>query len=135
MARSNRWCRSSGGTRALDFPAFEANAARPRISRVSFATKVDQMSENNFAIAGRRNFFSTLGVGGLAFALAKTAQGSSVGPLTPAERRNRAFEVRLDQAVGNRDSTPLNDQLTNGDEETLVNKIGTYTKGLPHNAD
>jgi hypothetical protein len=65
----------------------------------------------------------------------KSAQveASEVGPLTPAQRRNQAFRVRFEAALAQR-NLPIPDHPTNGDEERFSNKIGTYSKGLPHNS-
>jgi hypothetical protein len=85
--------------------------------------------------AGRRDFFSAIGVGGIGLALAKTAGALTTGPLNASQRREVALQIRQEQAIANRNSAPLTDQETNGDEESLVNKIGSYTKGLRHNAE
>ncbi|MGE0822692.1 MAG: vanadium-dependent haloperoxidase [Candidatus Binatia bacterium] len=61
------------------------------------------------------------------------AHAESIGPDKPKKRRRRAFEVRRDAAKFQRD-LPLPDHQTNGDKEFFVNKIGSYSKALPHNS-
>ncbi len=51
----------------------------------------------------------------------------------PKSRAERAFQVRYDNAMYHRKLTPMT-QRANGDEERYPNRIGSYTKGLPHNA-
>jgi hypothetical protein len=48
------------------------------------------------------------------------------------DRRTRAFEVRLECALQERDVSPPN-QVSNGDEGLYFNKLGNFSKGLPHN--
>jgi membrane-associated phospholipid phosphatase len=47
-------------------------------------------------------------------------------------RAQRAYQFRLDSAKYNL-GLKLPDQLTNGDEQRYPSRIGSYTKGLPHN--
>lgn len=51
----------------------------------------------------------------------------------PKSRAERAFQVRYDNALYHRRLTPMT-QRANGDEDLYPNRIGNYTKGLPHNA-
>jgi hypothetical protein len=87
--------------------------------------------------ATRREFVSVLGaLGGIGLAaLARNAQAATLSPLNPNQRRNRAFQIRHDQAQDNRGAVDPAVQPTNGDEEALLNRIGNYSKGLPHNSD
>ncbi len=48
-------------------------------------------------------------------------------------RRERAFQIRLSTAIAERD-VPVSPQVDNGDELLYSNKIGNYSKGLPHNS-
>ena len=64
------------------------------------------------------------------------AAGSSSAAQTRAEasRADQAYQIRIDAAQFERDvpaATPLN----NGDEERYPNRIGNFSKGLPHNAN
>jgi hypothetical protein len=52
-------------------------------------------------------------------------------PLTPSERRRRAFTIRREAAIFWRDAS-ANASVGNGDEELYSNRIASYTKGLPH---
>ncbi len=55
-----------------------------------------------------------------------------LGPLTPAERREQAFQIRVQTASAYR-TTPIPAQRDNNDEERFPNRIGSFSKGLPHN--
>ena len=48
-------------------------------------------------------------------------------------RRERAFQVRLNTAIAERD-VPVPPQVDNGDEGLYPTRIGNYSKGLPHNS-
>lgn len=84
------------------------------------------------SISSRRAFVVAASAGGLGVLVAKQAQAITEGPLNPTQRRDRAFQIRSDRATANRNATNLTVQPTNGDEEQLANKIGNFTKGLPH---
>ena len=55
-----------------------------------------------------------------------------IGPLTPEQRRIEAFEKRIQSALFQKNLI-LQGQRCNGDEILYANKIGNYTKALPHN--
>jgi hypothetical protein len=57
---------------------------------------------------------------------------AEVGPIGGKKRAKKAFNVRVDAAQFERDF-PIASHPANGDEELYPNKIGTYSKGLPHN--
>jgi len=65
---------------------------------------------------------------GVAAASAQSPQASNEG-----QREHRAFRIRVDAAILERDA-PQPDHATNGDEEQFATKIGNYSKGLPHNS-
>ncbi|PAB60187.1 phosphoesterase [Anaeromicrobium sediminis] len=54
------------------------------------------------------------------------------GPLTPLQRREEAFEIRENAAQFQKD-LPLPNHPCNGDENLYANKIGNFSKTLPHN--
>lgn len=56
---------------------------------------------------------------------------ANLTPINAAERRNRAFILRRDAAIFERD-LPHTPSVSNGDEELYPNRIANYTKGLPH---
>ncbi len=63
-------------------------------------------------------------------------RAAEVGPLAPNQRRNRADQVRRNMSQLNKEATPP--QLvhpTNNDEDLYPNKLGNYSKGLPHQAN
>ena len=95
----------------------------------------ETQAESDVRLSNRRGFVTALGAGGLGLLLVKDAQAVTVGPLNPTQRRDRAFQIRSDQATANRNAAPTSVQPTNGDEEQLANKIGSYSKGLPHDAN
>ena len=86
----------------------------------------------------RRTFLSFLGTAPTltAFAgaglLSSTSAFADTGPLNASQRRHRAFVLRRDAAIFQRDAPPT-PSLSNGDEDAYVNRIASYTKGLPHN--
>src|SRR6516165_2162800 len=57
---------------------------------------------------------------------------ADTGPLNASQRRHRAFVLRRDAAIFQRDVRPT-PSVSNGDEEAYANRIASYTKGLPHN--
>ncbi|WP_374718694.1 vanadium-dependent haloperoxidase [Parageobacillus toebii] len=59
-------------------------------------------------------------------------KSGEIGPITPKVRRREAFRIRREAALFQRDHC-LPDHLCNGDEDLFPNKIGNFSKGLPHN--
>jgi hypothetical protein len=57
---------------------------------------------------------------------------ADANPLDAAERRHRAFVIRRDAAILQRD-TPEDPSIANSDEQTYPNRIGSFSKALPHN--
>jgi len=57
---------------------------------------------------------------------------SEIGPATAQKRLKEAFEVRQEAALFQKD-LPLPGHPCNGDENLYPNKIGNFSKGLPHN--
>ncbi len=55
-----------------------------------------------------------------------------IGPASARKRRQEAFQVRQDAALFQK-NLPLPDHPCNGDEDIYSNKIGNYSRGLPHN--
>ncbi len=96
----------------------------------------------------RRKFLGTAGAGVAATLAAgavgfeplfgspkATARASAVGT-SGNTRRNRAFNKRQQMAVDNKNATGPNLQhATNPDDDLYADKRGSYSKGLPHNAD
>lgn len=56
-----------------------------------------------------------------------------IGPLDSDKRNEKAYKVRY-RAAQFQMKTPLVEHLCNGDESLFSNKIGNYSKGLPHNS-
>ncbi len=63
----------------------------------------------------------------------KSSQAQASNPINPGERRRQSFKVRRDQAAFQRD-LPLPRNLVNGDETAFANRLGSYSKALPHNS-
>ena len=61
------------------------------------------------------------------------AQSPAAGGSSGKVRKELAFRVRLNAAQENK-NVPLVPHPTNGDEEAYPDKIGSFSKGLPHNA-
>src|SRR5262245_22352209 len=62
----------------------------------------------------------------------KEADAAEVGPESPQQRRNHAYEVRHEAALSHKNLS-LPDQPTNGDEVIYPNRIGSYSKDLTTN--
>jgi hypothetical protein len=103
-------------------------------------TNVDHSTRNHSG-PSRRGFLGCLGVSpgvaGLAGAsllamLKAPSAFANLTPVNPRERRQRAFAIRRDAAIFQRDvlDTP---SISNGDEDMYSNRIANYSKGLPHN--
>ena len=56
-----------------------------------------------------------------------------IEPINDQQRRNQAYQVRHQTAVAEK-NIPLPPHPTNGDEDLYTNKIGNYSKALPHNS-
>jgi hypothetical protein len=61
------------------------------------------------------------------------AEAAEVGPLSGAVRRDQAYHIRHKAAVFQH-HLPVPGHPSNGDEALFSNKIGNYSKGLPHNS-
>ncbi len=91
--------------------------------------------------ASRRKFLSYLGAApsltafggaGLLSTFEAPSLLAATGPLDAAQRRHRAFAIRRDAAILQRDR-PEQVSTSNGDEQLYANRIASFTKGLPHN--
>jgi len=76
--------------------------------------------------------------GGVAGAIVGTAlnprlEAAAIGPLGGQQRRQRAFDIRVEAAQLAYD-VPQPAHPCNGDEELYPNRIGNYSKGLLHNS-
>jgi hypothetical protein len=87
----------------------------------------------------RRGFLSCLGlssgltgIAGAGLLGVLEAPGVRADTTRLSERRRRAFELRRDAALIQRDY-PEDPPAYNGDEFVYPNRIGNYSKGLPHN--
>src|SRR6267143_1453855 len=81
----------------------------------------------------RRTFFGTVAATGAALS-ANAEELDSVSPAaagSPGKRSRQAFNIRVDCARLQRD-LPQPTHRTNGDEARYANKLGSYSKGLPH---
>ncbi len=69
-------------------------------------------------------------VGGGTVAL--TSDDDAKGPLSPKARRKASFDTRV-EAAELAFQVPIPRHKNNGDDELYPDKIGSYSKGLPHN--
>ena len=103
------------------------------------------MSEHR-AQTNRRSFLSKVGAAGAATIAAgvvgvepllKTERSSAqAAPPNSNQRANACAKIRRDAAQNGLQSTPANLQHPpNNDENLYPNKLGSYSKGLPHNND
>jgi hypothetical protein len=86
----------------------------------------------------RRKFLSYLGaartlsaIAGAEF-LSNSGALAASGPLDVSQRAHRAFVIRRDAAIFQRDLPPT-PSVSNGDEDAYTNRIANFSKGLPHN--
>ena len=104
---------------------------------------VDSSTEASAGILNsRRGFFKNVcgaaALGSAAIALEPTAAKAQEPDteirrgLTGDARANASRRIRVDSAAGERD-VPIPSHPTNGDDTLYANKIGSYSKGLPHN--
>ena len=93
------------------------------------------------SVSSRRGFLGYLGISpglaglagaGLLGGLQAPRAFANEGPLSPEQRRHRAFTIRRDAAILQRDQ-PENASIANSDEQLYANRIASFTKGLPHN--
>jgi membrane-associated phospholipid phosphatase len=61
-----------------------------------------------------------------------TVRASEIDPLSPAQRRARCLQVRQQAAIF-QFNQPLPDHPSNADDAVYINKIASFSKGLPHN--
>src|SRR5262245_11586147 len=62
-----------------------------------------------------------------------TPAPAEIGPMTDEERRQAALRMREDMARLAYDR-PLAAHVDNGDESAYASRVGSYSKGLPHDA-
>ncbi len=107
---------------------------------MSDSNKISVSSEKHPG-ASRRRFLSYLGTAPTLTALGGAGLLSTLeapnaladsGPLDASQRRQRAFAIRRDAAMLQRDR-PEQISTSNGDEQLYANRIASYSKGLPHN--
>jgi hypothetical protein len=105
------------------------------------ALPADNQSRRRASAVDRRTFLGQLGIGagaavGLGAAapglLAQSAKDPVLGQGMVPIRQARAFEVRMRAAdLARKRQAAV--QTPNGDESLYPNRIGSYSKGLPHN--
>ena len=60
-----------------------------------------------------------------------SVNAEAIGTITDEERAQQAYQLRIDAALRNFQE-PLPEHPNNGDDVLYLNKINSYTKGLPH---
>ncbi len=103
--------------------------------------KPDPLHTNDISSPGRRKFLSNVGgvtaasivtgIGGLPALVDDTTAGT-VEDAAVSPRVDRAYELRVQAALFQK-LVPLPDQPNNGDEQRYPNRIGSFSKSLPHN--
>jgi hypothetical protein len=89
----------------------------------------------------RRKFLKTvtaMGIATAAYSAVPTlsvtpAEAAEIGPVSAHKRREQAFRLRLEAALANKNQ-PIASQPTNSDEDIYSNRIGSFSKTLPHNS-
>lgn len=74
------------------------------------------------------------GLGVLSGVTASPAEAVEIGPESPANRRNTAFQIKHDAAIDEHQLGWI-DHPCNGDEDLYPNRIGSFHKTLPHGAN
>jgi hypothetical protein len=62
-----------------------------------------------------------------------TADSEGSGPVDARARRERSFQIRI-RAARKEHGLPVPAHIDNGDEDRYPNRIGSFSKGLPHDA-
>jgi hypothetical protein len=84
----------------------------------------------------RRAFLSTAGVAGAATIAANVISVDVQAAPGSNQRANDCAKLRRDAAMEGLRATPQNlEHPNNHDEDLYPNKLGNYSKGLPHNGD
>jgi hypothetical protein len=91
-------------------------------------------ANNSTPATSRRVFFGRAAAlaAGVAGGVSLAARTASAHVSNDAVRENQAWQARLEAARFER-NLPVADHPTNGDESLFPNKIGNFSKGLPHN--
>lgn len=97
----------------------------PPSSRRDFLTKVSGATAATVAAA-------TIGFDAFGTEKVQAQRRSDDTAFVPSPRAVQAYNLREQAAAAERD-LPEPSQTTNGDEALYPNKIGSYSKGLPHN--
>jgi hypothetical protein len=105
--------------------------------------KITPQSTPNLSSPTRRQFLNRAGGAAAAFGIAGVPAFSHLGAgiagaaqsntANESLRVNRAYQIRQRAALYQK-NLPLPDHPTNGDDELYANRIGSYSKGLPHNS-
>lgn len=80
----------------------------------------------------RREFLTWGAAAAAAWGLSSSVQAEEIGPEPAPRRRDRAFKIRVD-AARRQARLPLMAHPDNGDERRYADRIGSFSKGLPHN--
>lgn len=105
-----------------------------------------QSDESSPHSQSRRKFLGNVGGITAATIVAGTASVPAIGAIINPEpvtlepdgiggsgRAQQAYEIRV-QAATFQKISPLPDHTTNGDEDRYLNRIGNFSKGMPHNS-
>ena len=103
------------------------------------------MKDQQLLQPNRRAFLGRVGVAGAATIAAgvigveplfQTGRSEAHAATGPNQRANDCAKLRRDAAAAGLKETPQNLQHPNNQDENLYpNKLGSYSKGLPHNDD
>src|SRR5438270_2502603 len=105
----------------------------PRPNKTAAAGEMSEASRRKF-LGYLSSTPGLLGLGGTTLLSTLNAPGAfaDTGPLDAAQRRHRAFVLRRDAAILQRDR-PTQASTSNGDEQLYPNRIASFHKGLPQN--
>jgi membrane-associated phospholipid phosphatase len=106
--------------------AIEDSSSLISLGRREFLGNIGMMTTATLAA-------SVMGLSSISETIVPEAKAAEIGPLNPHQRRRQAFRVRR-QAAAFQKKLSLPEHQCNGDEALYPDKIGNYTKGLPHNS-
>jgi hypothetical protein len=109
---------------------YSGEPEKPGVNRRSFLKGAATTAAVGFAMAG----LEPLAGGSQALlAHAQTGQDDGGGgALTGEQRAERSFRIRMQVALAER-QIPIPEHVNNGDEDRFDNRVGNFTKTLPHN--
>lgn len=115
-----------GGSATADLNKSKVGADSSSLSRRVFLRRIGGVTAATLAA-------EVVGLPPLSGTKTARVSAAEIGPLLGEERADRALEIRVAAAEA-QEAVPLPRHPDNGDERQFANKIGSYSKALPHNS-